>query len=654
MLIFAVLIVFALLAIAWTVMTPGRFPKIAGPLITLFLVVSALYAAWPRLVYLILPYDLRPERINYIVETVDDSQFEFLAKHLVEKMADSTDAILASKGIRSPEIKSGMSHIDRFRKAGIRSYEGPATCQKCHETVHFRDQAGKWQEEDLRKNLTRTSHFTFAPMTGFSTFGFNGQQVENFPLGKMDRACGVTGTFTWTGWAVQVKAKNGETYSEGCGQCHIGGQYGPVSTAMMPLYRAIDEEWEATDCLVCHSREYDMNLRLVVIDKNGKGRWEHDRRFIAAMSVGRPTDNECLRCHQHNLGGDTYLPNPALEGMGRERPRLAHPGAKRGTPYGADWDVHAAAQMECLDCHVSEGHRIARGIKGVDLVANDLPDVEISCEKCHTATPHKAGDNADIYNVHVETIACETCHIKQLHPDNLVFRDWSKTKFNEEHGIYTASNGNFEGAPGKGIVYKWFNGNGTFMANALGDNPNGLKLYRAINLAPNKDWKGWESFDYAAEYEKRFRPIANASPSKIWPFKRFQAIMYEDLHNQGPYGGMILPIDYNVYYGTGDAVAAVKTALERPIMRMMYQPMFKYYLMDRFMAYMAVPGWDMNFDINAIAPREMRNEGNLMINHAIQKTGRSCAECHSPEGILDFDFLGYPPERAAELRQPMM
>lgn len=47
----------------------------------------------------------------------------------------------------------------------------------------------------------------------------------------------------------------------------------------------------------------------------------------------------------------------------------------------------------------------------------------------------------------------------------------------------------------------------------------------------------------------------------------------------------------------------------------------------------------------------MRNEGNLMINHAIQKKGRICSECHSSGGILDFDALGYPSDYAGELRE---
>jgi hypothetical protein len=335
---------------------------------------------WSNLVNMVLPYETRPETIDFAVDAVDDETFELYAAELVEKYG------------------AEMTHIDYYRKNGILSYEGPNTCLICHRTIKIEVGNGVDEEVDLRKNLTSTVHFTFAPRIGFSTFGFNGELIENFPLGKMDRACGVTGTFAWTGWAALIPTANGDTVSEGCGQCHIVGQYGPVSGAMMPGYTPTDAEWEATDCLICHAADYDMNLRQVVRDPNGKLRWEHDRRFISAMSVRRPTDDNCLYCHQHNLGGDTYPGNAAAFNLGRQRPRLNHPGAKRGTPFGPDWDVHAALGMQCLDCHVTMGHKIARGQLGVDLVANDLPGAEVSCVKCHGLDPHESGEYAGVYN----------------------------------------------------------------------------------------------------------------------------------------------------------------------------------------------------------------------------------------------------------------
>jgi hypothetical protein len=646
------LVVVAILAAGLSLWKGSRRTKVTGVVFAVILFVFGVMASWPHLVYLMLPAVYRPARIGFPVERVSDSTFDAYARQLIERYDDSAVAEIAAFSLSAAERRTSFDHIRRFREAGIRSYQGPETCLKCHETIRVSDGKGGHTDVDLRDNLTHTAHFTFSARTGFSTYGFNGEKVNDFPLGKIDRACGIPGSFTWTGWAVTVKNARGEEFSEGCGQCHIVGEYGPISSAMMPFYRATDEEFAATDCLICHAREYDMNAREVVTDSDGRSRWGQDRRMIAAMSVGAPTSNECLRCHQHNLGGDTYAPNAATGGKGFDRPRLMHTGAKRGTPFGADWDVHAAAGMDCLDCHTAEGHKIARGTRGVDLVANDLPNVEVTCEQCHGAEPHKRSEWAAMYNAHTAKIACETCHIRSLFPDNVVYRDWSNPVFNEEEGIWVPTNVELSGDPGEGITYRWFNGLGTFMANALGDNPNGEKRYEALHATPNRYWAGVDSFDYAADYEKTFRPIADLGTSKITPFKRFQAVMYEDLNNQGPYGGMLLPFDYVTYYATGDPVAAVKTAAESPIMRKMYGTMFKVYMMDQFMRYMRVDGWNTHFDIAKIAPTPMRDEATLMINHAIQKQGRTCDECHSAHGILDFEALGYSPERAKELRQP--
>ena len=646
------LVIAILLAVALRV-KKGRGRWIARLGFVLLGLAVIILGSWSYLVNLTMPYDIRPGRVSFPVERVSEAQFEELAQQLITAdLSPQEPRNDLSSSLRSRELSSPFRHIERFREAGIRSYEGPSTCQPCHKTIQIRDDKNKTRRINLRDDLTHSVHFTFAPMKGFSTYGYNGQPVENFPLGKMDRACGITGTFTWTGWAALIPTAKGDTLSEGCGQCHIVGQYGPISGAMMPFYNPVDAEWEATDCLICHAAEYDMNSRQVIRDANGKTRWGHDRRLISAMSVTKPTDETCLRCHQHNLGGDTYPGNSAALALGRERPRILHPGAKRGTPFGPDWDVHAAAGMECLDCHITQGHKIARGKAGVDLVANDLPEVEVSCQNCHGETPHRSGDYADLYNDHTDRLACETCHIHRLYPDNLIFRDWSKPSFHEPAGIWGPSDAPYGGESGQGIVYKWFNGSGTFMANALGDNPDKDAHYVALNLTPNPLYPPSQQYDYAAKYEEIFRPLAKKGKSKIAPFKRFQAVMYEDLNNQGPYGGMILPVDYETYYTTGNPVAAVKTAVERPIIQKMYGPMFKYYLMDRFMAYMGIDGWNTNFDMERIAPSPMRNEGNLMINHGIQNSGRTCSECHSSEGILDFKALGYSDERARDLMVP--
>ncbi len=618
---------------------------------------------YSRLVNLAVPAVHRPAAIQYPVERLTDAQFEQLAIRLRQERGPyaSVDpapqnaavyrdvAQRLADGVRTFGRNTGFDHVEYFRKAGIREYQGPETCLTCHPTMRVPDGAGGYKTVDTRDNVEHSVHFGLNQFSGFTTYGFNGKLVDGIPMGKIDRACGIPGSFTWTGWATLVNTNTGETRSDGCGQCHAVGQYGPITGSMFPGYEPVDAEFAATDCLICHSRTYDMNERYVVQDSNGRDRWTQDRSMRAAMTVGRPTSDACLRCHEHNHGGDMYANNAAAKATGYHNARLLHPGAKRGTP-DRDYDVHYRAGVQCLDCHESHGHLIARGTNGTDLVDNDLPGVAVTCEQCHTSSPHVQNKATRAFlNAHTDKLACTTCHITHLTDDNVVLRDWTTPVYDSTEGIWLYRDVLRSGEPGVAIVYRWFNGKGTFMAGALGDNPNGLGLYRAFTTTPDSAFR---DFDYAAYYDTVFRPIAKEGKSKITPFKRFNAKMYEDMGNQGPFGGMLLPVDYNVFYETGDVPAAVQKAVSDPIIQLMYGRVFKAYMMDDYMHYMGIPkGWTIPFSGN-IEPRWMRQDATLMLSHSVTKEAFQCAACHAPKGkgIMPFEELGYPAERVKDLR----
>ncbi len=649
---------------AWSTLTMTRRRRwsLRG-LVALAVVASGLWLGYPRLVNLVIPWVHRPGRIVFPVQKVSAQEFERIAADLESRYASyvSVDTVAKNPAVyeavarqlagdvRSFDRRLGFAHVDRFRKAGIRSYEGPKTCLRCHSTIRIKDGRGGYHTASLRDNVEKSVHFGLNRMSGFNTYGFDGKLVRGIPMGKIDRACGIPGSFTWTGWATLVKTKKGDLRSDGCGQCHAGGQYGPMSGTMFPGYSPVSEEFESVDCLICHSAAYDMNMKYVVRDPNGKYRWNQDRSLRAAMAVVRPTSDNCLRCHEHNHGGDMYPGNLAARNLGYVHKRLLHPGAKRGTPTrGAD--VHYAAGMQCLDCHESHGHLIARGTRGTDLVSNDLPGVEVTCEKCHGLSPH-VQDKAEraFLNAHTDKLACETCHITHLTDDNVVLRDWTDPVFSAEEGIWIYRDLLRSGKPGEAITYRWHNGDGTFMAGALGDNPNGLGLYRAFTTHPDSAFR---SFDYAGYYERTFRLLGRRGKSRISPFKLFNAKMYEDMGNQGPFGGMLLPFDYNVYYEQGKPREAVLKALDDPIIRMMYGPMFKAYMMDAFMHYMGIgKGWKIPFS-GRLEGRWMRQDATLMLNHSIVKDGLECESCHAvkDKGVMPFESLGYPPARIADLR----
>jgi hypothetical protein len=664
-------------------------------------------------------------------ETLSDAEFEQLALELTEDArrvrAEAIVALDQDDFARELKVEMLMhtpsfmedthfSHIKYFRDAGIRTYEGPATCLTCHETMQVQHADGALETVDTLGDIVNSVHFKFqsSDSGGFSTVGYDGRQVNApgsrpIPVGKINRACGIPGSFSWTGWAALVESRPHTqpdaamseqsddqivVRSEGCGQCHIGGNYHPATEKMMPVGDVPDTAKQGIDCLICHSAEYDMNQRYVMEDKHGT-RWNQDRSMRAALAVGQVRNENCLNCHQHNMGGDAYLHNVAAQSLGERHQRILHTGAKRGNPFSPEHDAHAAANIQCTDCHVPQGHKIPRGTMGVDLVATDLPGREVTCESCHSKAPHNASEHRALLNGHIARIACETCHIKKLEDNNVVLRDWVHPTWNAEEGLWEFTDVYRSGEPGKGILYLWFNGNGTFLANALGSNPEGDGSYNplmnqiaeitnpeviaAVRAKAEELAQRYPDIDVEQYVKAATQPLSQLSPemlekrkrmiednlraamengeSKIYPFKPFNAMMYEDMANQGPFGAMILPFDYATYYETGDSLAAAKAATRDPIVQRMYQEPFKRYMMDEFMSYFGVEGgWRTEFPIKPdgstpnIEPHWMRQMGTLMVNHGIERQGHTCLDCHSPDGILDYAALGYPPERVKALQ----
>jgi hypothetical protein len=591
-----------------------------------------------------MPADSRPGKVNFSIEKVSSEEFDQIAA----KLQNSYDL--------------DFSHIERFRENNILVYEGPQTCLTCHREIEVEDHATEeLKNVDLMENLLSSSHYTFFTTIHPNVYGFNGELADNFPMGKIDRPCPKPGSFAMTAWAEIVIIGKGDTLSEGCGQCHIGGQYQAPLGDIMPGYKTLEIEKEAIDCLICHSAAYDMNRKQVVHDDNGN-RWAQDRSMKAAMSVTNTTSQTCLRCHQHNFGGDIYVDEAdssymqSMTNTGHDRPRVLHPGSKRGTPFSPTWDVHAAAGLNCTDCHVTEGHLIAKGTHTTTMMANDLPDVEITCENCHTNEPHSENEElADYLNIHTEKIACTTCHIPTLHPDNATMRDFANPEFEDEVGIYVYHDIKKETEPGKGIGYVWWNGDATFLGNPIGDNPNGENLYRFYK--PEHVWPEFQDFDYAAWYEEVMRPIAQKKPSKLYAMKYFNGRQHIDLQNIGPFGGMFVPYNLPTYYKTGDPDLAARKEMEKSMMKMMYGFMFDKYLMDKFLTFMDVNGWNTDAYDEVVSgkmvePRWLPDDAMLEISHAVRRDGAlTCSNCHAENGVLDWKELGYTDSEIEGLTQ---
>jgi len=602
---------------------------------------------WSGGINSMLPEQNRPTEVAFDHDTLTTQQFTVLSSQLHDTFHQE------------------FSHVALFREAGITTYDGPQTCLRCHEEIEVKDpSSGEMRQVNLMDNLTGSAHFRFYTEKHPNVYGYNGKPADDFKMGKINRPCPLPGSFAMTAWAAPVVLKSGDTLSEGCGQCHIGGQPTAPLGEMMPGYAVLQEEKDAIDCLICHSVGYDMDRKQVRQTDDGRWYWDQDRSMRAAVSVTRPTAQACLRCHQHDFGGDIYIDSTApsyhqsMLNKGTNRPRIAHPGSKRGTPYTPTWDVHARAGVACIDCHTTAGHLIAVGTNTTTMMSNDLPGVEVACQNCHGDAPHSENpDLDDYYNAHVEKIACQTCHIPSLQADNATKRDFATPRFEENPGIWVYTDIEKETEPGKGIVYKWWNGDGSFLGNPIGDNPNGENLYRFYD--PTHVWPEYKDFDYKAWYDSIMRPIAQAGrPSKIYAMKKFNGRQHIDLQNMGPFGGMYLPYNLPTYYLTGDPDSAAKVEMANPMMKMMYGWMFKVYMMDKFMGFMGIDGWntDAYKDVSQLRKVDARwipQDASLEISHAIRRKGAlTCDRCHSPNGVMDFKKLGYSDDDVASLQEP--
>ncbi len=120
------------------------------------------------------------------------------------------------------------------------------------------------------------------------------------------------------------------------------------------------------------------------------------------------------------------------------------------------WDIHAARQLQCTDCHFSLNnpvyfqessatrpdhlafdprrldlgeylerpvHDFAKGATAQHTVAPELADTMRRCDGCHAAEATHAW--LPYTQRHLDTVSCESCHIPQLYAPALQSVDWT-------------------------------------------------------------------------------------------------------------------------------------------------------------------------------------------------------------------------------------
>ncbi|MCP4215497.1 MAG: cytochrome C [bacterium] len=246
-----------------------------------------------------------------------------------------------------------------------------------------------------------------------------------------------------------------------CTRCHIG-------------YGWIDDSFdfsreENVDCLVCHDWT-------AAYTKGRGGMPAKDVDLLeVARRVGYPWRDNCGSCHLFGNRGmgikhgdlDSSLLNPT-----------------------ENTDVHMGKHsFLCIDCHKASNHKIA----GKAYLVNPGHEKGIKCTHCHLEPPH----NDSQINMHLSSVACQTCHIPEF-----------AKKFPTKIG-WDQSKGQF--LYGKNVVpvYYWFN----------------LKSHRLIpgdKITPGE-----------TTYLNKPDGDISQRASLIRPFKTFQSMLpYDNLSNR--------------------------------------------------------------------------------------------------------------------------
>jgi len=237
--------------------------------------------------------------------------------------------------------------------------------------------------------------------------------------------------------------------TESCARCHIGYGYRDKTFDFT--------KQENVDCLVCHDTTGDYEKEKAGLPNPAVPLAE------VAQKVGAPTNRNCGTCHFFGGGGDATK-HGDLDDTILNAPRAE--------------DVHMSKQgagMDCIDCHVSDGHKINGPNYVVPADRREQPKYpgeavsRMACTACHSDSPHRSY----ILNRHYQKVACQTCHIPAFArgkiPTNLYW-DWSTAgrlkdgKGYEEEDAngfedYNSMHGVMKWARNVTPTYIWYNGN---------------------------------------------------------------------------------------------------------------------------------------------------------------------------------------------------
>jgi thiosulfate reductase cytochrome b subunit len=191
------------------------------------------------------------------------------------------------------------------------------------------------------------------------------------------------------------------------------------------------------------------------------------------LRIQDPTNENCAACHGVVHAGtaplavsacDLDYPQTATTGQVVSGQRINQSGINLSgkNDIVRSWDIHAQRQLKCTDCHYalnnpahaseSKGpgpshllydprsldigeylqrpdHNFARGQSAQFNVAPEYKGTMRRCENCHDYTKGHA-DWLPYIETHMRVVACETCHIPQMHAPAIQAYDWTVVTLN--------------------------------------------------------------------------------------------------------------------------------------------------------------------------------------------------------------------------------
>lgn len=329
--------------------------------------------------------------------------------------------IMAQQAVKEQHLWNTTDHTkhEALQRPFASGREITDACLSCH--------------SEAEAQFHKTIHWTWLATPGDKKYGKAGLSVNNF--------C--------------ISANAGA--DKGCYNCHPG--WG-TSTE------------DGLNCLNCHSSK-GMNWEEAFADMKGfREAGDEESLEIAAellsevqasaQAIGRPKRENCGACHFKGGGGDGVK-------HGDLDSSLTKPNKTLDVHMGVD-----GQNFDCVRCHTTTLHNIAGRIYTApaytdrkSLIEDDLI-AKITCESCHSATPHKANSKA---NDHTDKVACQSCHIPEfarVNPTKMRW-DWSKAgetrdgkKFKHKGPFgkedYLSIKGEMKWEKNVRPKYYWFNG----------------------------------------------------------------------------------------------------------------------------------------------------------------------------------------------------